>query len=367
MSMVRIGVDARPLAYPGTGIFRYTKELLSRMCRMGGEWYLYSPIDYEVDTLKLSNVHHRVGRLSARLRVGQLAHIMIPMWARKDAISAFWGPRHQIPLFMPNEVNTVVTIHDLVFKDCAQTMRFPGKQIEAFFTPRAMARANCVAVVSNFTHRRLAEYYPQFADKVAVIPGASLLQGATSQSEAEAGAISVPAYFLFVGTLEPRKNLPRLLRAFRRFVEETASGLSLKIAGNVGWGGQNIAGMVKELGISDRVELLGRVSDDQLRGLYSNAHTLLMPSLYEGFGLPVIEALSCGVPVVTSENSAMSEVAGPAAHYVDPLSEEDIFRAMERMVSDAESHVELKNRALDRVGVYDWDRSAEALFSKLID
>ncbi|MEM8561682.1 MAG: glycosyltransferase family 1 protein [Pseudomonadota bacterium] len=365
MNTVKIGVDARPLAHPGTGIFRYTLELLSRMCRMGGQWYLYSPVSYDIDLVSLPNVHHRIGHLSARLRAGQLAHALIPIWARRDSIGTFWGPRHQIPALIPHSVNAVVTIHDLVFLDCAETMRFPGKQIEGFFTPRAMARADCIAVVSDFTYRRLVENYPQFADKVVIIPGASLLQSTVSPCESHLGGVPKSDYFLFVGTLEPRKNLPRILRAFRRFATETPSQLSLKIAGNTGWGGQDIAGMVDELGLASRVQLLGRVADEHLPELYQNAHTLLMPSLYEGFGLPVIEALSCDVPVVTSRESAMAEVAGPAAHYVDPLSEEEIFQAMRMMVFDEDKYRKLKKEARDRVDIYDWNRSAEMLFSRL--
>ena len=351
----RIAVDARPLCHPGTGIYRYTRELLTRMCRLGGEWFLYSPQRYAIDDLELPNVHHRVAGVPPVLRASQLAHIFFPLWARRDRVEVFWGPRHQLPMLSRN-VRTAVTVHDLVWKDHGDTMRFPGRQIEDFFTPRALARADVIAVVSQFTRRRLEHYYPQYAEKVAVVPGASILRGAAgAEFAAPAGKGD---YFLFVGTLEPRKNLVRLLRAYRRYVTGTPQARPLKIAGSVGWGGEDIAGLVDEMGLVDRVQLLGKVDDSQLRSLYCGAYALLMPSLYEGFGLPVVEALSAGVPVVTSRDSAMSEVAGTAGLYVNPYSEDEIMHTLSMIFGDPGLQSVMRERSAAEASRYSWDISA---------
>lgn len=364
MAEPRIAVDARPLCHPGTGIYRYTRELLTRMCRLGGEWFLYSPQRYDDSGLDLPNVHHRVAGLPAALRAGQLAHLLFPHWARSDAVDAFWGPRHQLP-GLPRHVRAAVTIHDLVWKDHGETMRFPGRQIENFFTPRALARADTIAVVSQFTRQRLEHYFPQYAHKVRVVPGASMLRGAAA-ADSGAAAMQGGGYFLFVGTLEPRKNLPRLLRAYGHFVADEPRARPLKIVGGTGWGGEDIGSLVNQLGLSGRVQLTGRVDDHTLRSLYGGAYALLMPSLYEGYGLPVVEALSMGVPVICSRDSAMAEVAGSAGLCVDPLSESGICVALARISADRELYETLRGRTAVEIKRYDWDDSATTMAGLLL-
>jgi len=356
----RIAVDARPLCHPGTGIYRYTRELLTRMCRLGGEWFLYSPQRYDIDQLDLPNIHHRVAGVPRALRAGQLAQLFFPWWSKRDRVEVFWGPRHQLPPLLRN-VHTVVTIHDLVWKDHGETMRFPGRQIEDFFTPRAMARADVITVVSQFTRQRLEHYFPQYVGKLVVIPGASMLSAA---------AMAVPAaqgeYFLFVGTLEPRKNLPRLLRAYRRYVTGSSQARPLKIVGGAGWGGEDIVSLISELGLETKVQLLGKVDDSGLRSLYAGAYALLMPSLYEGFGLPVVEALSVGVPVVTSRDSAMSEVAGAAGLYVDPYSEDEIMHTLMTISGDTGLYSVLRQRSSLEAERYSWDISSTLMADVLL-
>tara|TARA_R110001599_G_scaffold145321_1_gene327616 strand:- start:70110 stop:71207 length:1098 start_codon:yes stop_codon:yes gene_type:complete len=355
----RIAVDARPLCHPGTGICRYTRELLTRMCRQGGEWFLYSHQRYDTTGFNLPNVHHRVAGIPTSLRAGQLSHLFFPLWVRRDRVDAFWGPRHQLPLMLPADVRAVVTIHDLVFRDRSETMRFPGREVENFFTPRALARADTITVVSQFTRQRLQYHFPQYAHKVVVVPGASMLTDAAryqGAARAEQGK-----YFLFVGTLEPRKNLPRLLRAYKRYCQETPQPLPLKIVGGAGWGGEDIAGLVDAWKLTQWVELLGKVEDSALVRLYGEAYGLLMPSLYEGFGLPVVEALSLGVPIITSRDSAMAEVAGSAGLYVDPESEMEIAEALLRLTADPQLYNELRSRVAMEIGRYDWDDSANKI------
>ena len=365
MAERRIAVDARPLCHPGTGIYRYTREMLTRMCQQGGEWFLYSPQHYDTAGFELSNIHHQVAGMPPALRAGQMAQVFFPIWARRDRVEAFWGPRHQLPLMLPRNIRTAVTIHDLEFRDCGDTMRFPGREIENFFTPRALARADVITVVSQFTRQRLEYHFPQYAHKVVVVPGASMLQGSAAAGGMSA-SLGKGGYFLFVGTLEPRKNLPRLLRAFRRYVGDCPGALPLKIAGGDGWGGQDIAGLVRELELTEQVELLGKVDDTRLLDIYRGAYALLMPSLYEGFGLPVVEALSAGVPVITSGNSAMSEVAGAAGYYVNPLSEDEIFQAMRTVTTDRPLYCQLRDGTCAQADRYNWDSSAAAMAGVMI-
>ena len=360
MNALRIAVDARPLCYPGTGIYRYTHELLTRLCHMGGEWFLYSHQRYDTAPFQLANVHHRTLAMPPAMRGAQLAQLLFPLWARRDRVDVLWGPRHQLPPLMPRTLHMVLTIHDLVWKEYGETMRFPGRQIENYLTPRALARADVIAVVSLFTKAQLEKYFPEVAHKVELVPGASVLDG-VGKLQPVGVAASEGAYFLFVGTLEPRKNLPRLLRAYRRYVQDNPRARALKIAGGSGWGKQDIAALLLELGLEGKVELLGRVDDSELAALYRGAYALLMPSLYEGFGLPVVEALSMGVPVISSRESAMSEVAGSAGLYVDPASEADICQAITRISEDAALYDRLVRCIPLEIVRYEWDDSARKM------
>lgn len=356
----RIAVDARPLCHPGTGIYRYTAELLRRLCAMGGEWFLYSPQPYDTTTFDRPNVHHRIAGIPRALRASLAGQLLFPGWLRRDRVQAFWGPRHQLPPGLPAGVRGVLTIHDMVWKAHGETMRFPGRQIEQCFTPRALARADAIGAVSRFTAREIARYFPACADKVRVIPGASMLSRGQPEGRPHGD------YFLFVGTLEPRKNLPRLLRAYRRYADGSPAARPLKIAGGRGWGGQEIGSLVQALGLSARVEILGRVDDAALEALYRGAYALLMPSLYEGFGLPVVEALSVGVPVVVSRDSALSDVAGAAGLQVDPASEENICRALVAIDRDESLYRGLRARCAEVADRYDWDRSAALMAGLLL-
>jgi glycosyltransferase involved in cell wall biosynthesis len=155
--------------------------------------------------------------------------------------------------------------------------------------------------------------------------------------------------------------LPRLLRAYKRYVAGSFAARRLKIVGSYGWGGEYIDGLVSELGLADEVELLGKVDEMALRELYLGAHALLMPSLYEGFGLPVVEALSVGVPVITSRNSAMAEVAGGSGLYVDPYSEDEILQALVTICEDHGLYSLLVQRSTAEARRYSWESSAATM------
>jgi glycosyltransferase involved in cell wall biosynthesis len=175
-------------------------------------------------------------------------------------------------------------------------------------------------------------------------------------------------YFLFVGTVQPRKNLERLIRAFDRFLTMDDRGskmgvegrklYKLIVVGGKGWKSENIYRLPKELGIEDRVSFLGRVSDEELAALYSGATALTYPSLFEGFGLPIIEAFACSCPVITSNISSMPEVAGKAALLVDPYNIEAIFKAMRLLASNDLFRSSLIKKGILRSSYFDWKNTA---------
>ena len=359
---MRIAVDVRPLSHPGTGIYRYTRELLLRMCPMGGRWYFYSSQPYCTDDFNLANVTHRMIATPAVLGGSQASQLLFPYWIRRDAIEQFWGPRHHLPLLMPSSVSAVLTVHDLVWRQQGESMPSSRRWAERVLMPRSLRQARHIVTGTQYIAGQLSEYYPNSASKLAVIPYGSRFSPVVAAGEA---AEIRSGYFLFVGTSEPRKNLPRLLRAYKAYSSRSDGTRRLRLVGGSGWGGIDPGRMIEDLGLVDRVDVLGLVDDEELSRLYRGAHALVMPSLYEGFGLPVVEALAHGVPVLVSRDSALSEVAGGAGLPVDPLSESDLCGALSRMDSDNALHQRLQAAALPRAAQFNWDSCAEQMYALL--
>ena len=359
----RIAVDARPLSHPGTGIYRYTHELLTRMCARGGDWYLYSPQDYDDGQFTRDNITHRKLSVSGWLGGSQASQLLYPRWLRRDAIDVFWGPRHHLPLVMPSGVHSVLTVHDLVWRQQPGSMRWSRRTMERLLMPRSLRQADRVVTGSHCVAAELAEAFPQSASKLSVIPNAASLQtGRADDANHAAGN-----YFLFVGTMEPRKNLAGLLAAYKRYVARCEDAKYLKLAGGAGWGGVDPYSLVNDYGLAERVEVLGKVSDEDLSNLYAGAYALVMPSFYEGFGLPVIEALAHGTPALVSRDTALAEVAGDAGYCVDPISEQSISEGLYRLHIDGSLYQQLQGRAFARAAEFSWDRAAADLYALLLN
>ena len=356
---IRIAVDARPLCHPATGICRYTHELLTRMTVMGGEWYLYSPQPYDRAGLERNNIVHRSRNVPAYLGGSQASQLLFPRWIRENAIDVFWGPRHHLPLVLPVGVRAILTVHDLVWKQQAASMRASRRWSERLLMPRSVRRADRLVTGSNYIAGELEASFPGVHSRLNVIPYAS---GFECISPASENPMDESRYFLFVGTMEPRKNLPRLLRAYKSYVAQVASARALKIVGGAGWGGVDPHQLVRDLGLAGKVEVLGKTSDESLAALYGGAFALVMPSLYEGFGLPVVEAMAHGVPAIVSRDSAPSEVAARAGYQVDPLSEEGICQALCALTLDASMYLRLYAEALPRARDFSWKTSAEQMY-----
>ncbi|WP_444907911.1 glycosyltransferase family 4 protein [Microbulbifer sp. SSSA008] len=356
--MARIAVDARPLAAVTTGIGRYTYALLERMFKSDHEWYLYSHAPLLRDFSGLDNVTVRCGNVPWGSMSSPFAQVVFPIWARRDRVEVFWSPRHHLPVFLPTNITKVVTIHDLVWRNFPQTMSRLGWLLESLLMPPTLRLADSVIAVSESTMLELVEFFDHCEGKVSVIQEAPFLGG---------GGVPVVLgdYFLFVGTLEPRKNLNRLLYAFKRYINLVDNPLPLKVCGGKGWGGVEVDEIVSELGLEGYVEVLGYVEDYKLAELYRNARALLIPSLYEGFGLPIVEAFSQGTPVLTSNRGAMKEVGGDGAFLIDPEAPEAIAQALKSLSEDISIVRELQKCALVRAGQFSWGRAAKDTLSIL--
>jgi glycosyltransferase involved in cell wall biosynthesis len=307
---VRVGIDVSPLVQTRAGTARYLCALLARS-------------DYE----RLS--FGGPGRAATIARDVWWYPLALPSEARKRNLDVLHCPTFRGPL--STSVPLVVTVLDLA------VLRHPGmfnqwsRRYSRFAVPRVVQAADAVITISEFTRSEVVELLGTAPEKVHAIPIA-VEPPFTADGPAAEGD-----YVLAVGTLEPRKNLELVQQAAR------ALAVPLRVVGAEGWGGVKVDGWV------------GRVSDDELAALYRGARCLVYPSLYEGFGLPVLEAMSCGTPVVTSSGGATEEVGDGAAVLVDPHDPAAIAAGIEDALARPD---ELRAKGLERATAFSWDRVA---------
>jgi glycosyltransferase involved in cell wall biosynthesis len=362
---MRIGVDARNLVHNVTGISRYLLETCRMLSSFGHEIIYYFPEKPKSCPPELQSTIVRVANCSGGLRRMFWGQTILPHLARCDEIDVFWGPAHRLPSLLDRRIPRVVTIHDLVWHHARSTMRLQGWLGDRYLMSPAIHTADRIVVVSQATADSVHSMFPGAARKLRVIyPGLTSVQSVGSDAFLEENGIAGP-FALFIGTLEPRKNLMRLLEAYARLPTTTKQKLLLVIAGGKGWHMGDIRSNIQRLGINDYIRLTGYVSDLNLWLLYRNARLLVMPSIYEGFGLPIIEANAMGVPAITSNCSSMPEVAGGSALLVDPFDVAEISAALQALAVDDNLHLQLSQNARVNAKRFNWSESTRALVAVL--
>jgi glycosyltransferase involved in cell wall biosynthesis len=315
--VIRIAVDVSPLVQTRAGTARYINGLLRELRRRD---------DVGVTTLTFG----RGDRLSTLARDAVWYPFALGRFSNADVLHCptYRGPvRSSRPL--------VVTVHDIAVLRHPATFNRWTRTYSPHVVPRVLRAARRVIAVSQFTRRELIELLGLPREKIRVVPNA------VAEEFTQDGPSADGDYVLTVGTLEPRKNLRRLVDAARR------SDVELRVVGARGWGAVDVGG--------NGVRWLGEVSDVELARLYRGALCVAYPSLYEGFGIPVLEAMACGAPVVTSRGSAMEEVADGAAVLVDPHDPAEIAAGIERAAAERDQFVA---RGLERVRRFRWDAVA---------
>lgn len=270
-------------------------------------------------------------------------------------------PAHVMPLVC--RPPAVVTVHDLGYEHLPWAHPWRSRAYLRWSTARHVRLAARLVADSEATRKDLIQRYGADPDKVRTVllaPGPGLAPpdpAARASARAALGLPPATPYLLHVGTLQPRKNLPRLLESFSLLASAWPE-LRLVLAGMPGWGRENLAARMARLGIADRVLVPGFMEPHLMAGLYGEALALVMPSLYEGFGLPVVEAMACGIPVVCSRTSSLPEAAGGAALLVDPSDSSDIAAAVARLLQSPDLRADLVARGLRRAAELSWSSSA---------
>jgi len=368
---LRIGIDYTAAVQQSAGIGRYTRHLVRALAAIDreNEYVLFAAVGRgrPVDEDWPSNFRVRSVPLSDRT-MAILWHRLrapLPVEAFIGKVDLFYSPDFVLP---PTRARAILTVHDLSFirvPECADP------NLRAYLNravPRSVHRADLVLADSQNTKRDLVELlgvdpqrievvYPGVGKRFRPIEDRALLEGVRRRYD-------LPARFILgLGTLEPRKNFPRLIEAFASLRGERSASLHLVIAGRKGWLYKGIFAAVERLGLGERVAFPGFIADEDLPALYNLAELFVFPSLYEGFGLPPLEAMACGVPVVASNASSLPEVVGEAALTVDPLDVEGLAEAMRRLLDDDTLRARMIERGLERARTFTWQGAARKLLS----
>ena len=267
------------------------------------------------------------------------------------------------PYFFFKPIKKVAFLYDLVWKLYPDTMEFGNKLRMKFFTIKNMKKLDLLVSISANTKKDAREFL-NIHTRIEAIPLAADKKIFYKAPSSSVTAIRkkfgiTKKYILSVCTLEPRKNIPALIAAYSRM--QGRRRYELVLAGMTGWIGSGFFKLIDSSDIKDRVILTGYIANSELAPLYTGAEVFVFPSLYEGFGLPVLEAMQCGCPVIASNKSSIPEVAGDAALMIDPENETRLMEAMEQVLTNASLKKRLSNKGVQRARRFSWEKSAAEL------
>lgn len=363
----RFAYDAMTLRKAYSGVENTIHGFIRAWAAHGPEpLRVYAPVRTPLPVPDSPQVDVCAVHLPASSRLARIVweHTRLPRRLRQDQAALLHAPAYVAPLAAPCPV--VLTVHDLHVFTHPACCTFENRLYYRLFLPRSIRRAGAIIVYSEHVRRIVAARYPDQADRIALIPpGVDPDLAPVSDPErldAVRAAWRLPGRFiLFVGDLAPRKNLPRLLEAFTRLIAERPDrrDVHLVLAGAGGLNRVPIDALCARLGVAGRVQTLGYVPRADLVALYSLAAVLAFPSLDEGFGLPALEALACGCPVVCTPGGA-SEICGPAAACCDPLDIASITRALAGPLDHPLSRPARAEAGFARLARYSWPASVAA-------
>src|ERR1043165_7159362 len=363
---MRIGLDGYLLSEPLTGVGHYTLELARALARNfpADEFELVSPKPFNQSVLESSEdatiPNLRLAHAKSSSIRGHWWSVGLPLYARRTRFDLFHGTNFDVPLW--NRRRSVLTIHDLSTLLYPKTQRPRAVRRARLRLPMAAKMATAIITPTEAVKREVCERLKTKPEKVQVIheaPRRTFTPMSREQSAAIRRRLGVKGEFLlFVGTLEPRKNLLTLLHAFAQLLERTSLRPQLVIAGGEGRMMEETLSLTNT--IKDRVHLTGYLHDDELRALYSSCRAFIYPSLYEGFGLPPLEAMACGAPVIASRIAALQETLTDAAILVEPLDVQTLSRTMAEILKDEKRRAAMREAGIKRAAQFSWDRAAQA-------
>lgn len=365
---MNIGIDGSRINTKNmTGVDGYTFNLVKSIEKVDSEnkyiiYFSKVPQYYEIGHKNVSTRVIPMTRFWTQIRLAFECLIRPP--------EILFVPAHTMPLIRWPKLKTIVTIHDLGAEFLAEYHQFPQKIYLNWATEYVAKYATHIIAVSKSTKQDLIKQFKVNPKRITVIHEGVKREIYFPQPKDRVELVKkefglTKPYLLFVGTVQPRKNLIRLIEAFSKLKSQN---LDLVIAGKPGWLFEEIYAGPKKFGVEERVKFLGFVPDEKIPALYSGAEIFVYPSLYEGFGLPILEAMACGTPVLTSNTTSMPEVSGGNAHLVNPEKVSEIKSGIENLLRSSAKREQLSRKGLDWVKNFTWEKTARetiAVFEKV--
>lgn len=277
---------------------------------------------------------------------------------------------HFFNYYLPPGVNgkKIVTVHDMAYKRFPEMVRFRTRKMLDLSLKKSIDRADLIITVSEFSRQEILSFFPECDGKIEVvcngvdldmfrpISDRVIIENVKKKYNIEGN------FLLYLGTIEPRKNIERLLKAYYALKTRLVDCQRLVLAGGKGWLDSGIFSTLEKLNLKDDVIFTGYVSDEDVPILINASKVFLFPSIYEGFGMPPLEAMACGVPVLTSSVSSLPEVVGDTAVLVDPFSVESISSGMEKIVSNEKLRAQLSKKGKERAQLFSWEVVTDKLY-----
>lgn len=356
---MRICLDLRPiLAYP-TGIGRMAHNLLLALQSIDSENHylvlrrdeVYTPIPSKPN---FEIMPCNIGQYSPKM------HVEIPKILKRHKIDLYFSPYFVVPFWLP--CPSVITIHDMIFSVFPRLLSPPEWLVYQLLMRKSLASSSAVTAVSNCTREDVLKYFPTTrADKVYVIHSGigDQFQPVVNESMHNNFRLKYhlpEKYLCYVGNYKAHKNLGRLVSAFAQIKNSVSHQLVL--LDNPGADCIKLKAQVQSSKLQDRIYFCGGLADSDLALFYSCADLFVFPSLYEGFGLPPLEAMACGTQVITSNTSSLPEVVGDAGIMIDPYNVEELAEAMLRVLRDPDLRQKMRAKGLERAKLFTWENTA---------
>ena len=334
---MRIAILADPLDNQKAGVHVYTRELIKALVDKQSQHTYFlirlkkDPTLKGIEQIELPAINYPIGYMSLRM------FVIIPYIIRKHKIDLVIEPAHFGPFNLPKRIARVTVIHDLTPIKFPHFHNFHSQLLQRIFLPSILKRARLIISNSQSTSRDIAQTYGISKNKIAtILLGKDTFYHRTSERTfLDKYKIEKP-FFHFVGTVEPRKDLVTLLKAYTLFRQSVDKPVKLYIAGSKGWKADAFYEALDQNPFKDEITILGFVEKELLRELNVHTKAMIYPSIYEGFGFPVLETLSCGGKVICSDNSSLPEVGGSFAHYFPTGDHEQLTQKMIEVFNEKE-------------------------------
>ncbi len=358
---MKVAIIADPLDNQSAGVHVFTRELIAALLRIGKADDLilirerYDP-DSPIKQIVVPNIRLPIGFASLRL------FFIVPFLLRRSGVEAVFEPAHFGPFNLPSRIKRLTMIHDLTPLIFPEHHRWHSQLLQRIFLRRILRRTDRVFTNSRHTSKDLVRFFPFCAKKnTAIYLGKSPIYKPVYQSGVlQEYGIDKP-YFLNVGTIEPRKQGVTLLESFKLFCLKKQQPYLLVLVGQKGWKTEAFDAALEQHPYKDRIIQTGYVPLEHLPILYTHAQALIYPSEYEGFGLPIIEALACGTAVIAADNSSLREIGEGSAHFFPTGDATALSKMMSEVITETDDHSAAYQQ---HAAQYDWEHTARRFWEE---